>query len=167
VFPMLLAALPALADGPAQVDVVYEVSFDLGDMGDKACKITGICDCTLTYRGSGTLARTDGATRVFEGTWKHADGQCTDAFMLWAPGDGVAYHHLTFDGDTVREWMVSKGSSDTRRTSGMKAAGQFWITGMSATPDSKGVATHTEKESSQAGGIALTTQHRLQLTVAD
>lgn len=165
---LTLLLLPAIAtaEPPQQVEVVYSVTFDLGQMGDTACQITGICDCSLTYQGGGTLARSSGSTHVFEGTWKHTEGSCTDAFMLWAPSDGVAFHHLVLDGDTVKEWMVSKGASDARRSSGMKAAGQFWITGMAADIDgSTGKATHRETESSQAGGISITTKHELKLSM--
>jgi hypothetical protein len=162
--PLVALATLAAAAPPQQVEVRYTVTFDLGSMGDQACPITKICDCTLTYAGKGTLAKTTGSTHVYEGTWAHTDGSCTDAFMLWSPGDGKAFHHVTLDGDTVTEWMVSKGASDSRRSSGMKQAGQFWITGMKADARS-GKATHTESESSSAGGIALTTEHVLQLTL--
>lgn len=162
---LLLMAGPALAGAPSAISVTYTTKFDLPAMADQVCGSTGVCDCAVTYRGEGKLVEQSGDRWTFKGTWKQTDGRCNDAFLFWTPSDGVAYHTLrvSADGSTVTEWIAhAKASATDRLTSNIKAGGQVWLAGMQAQVDPEAhAANHFERETGDAGGIGITSEHRL------
>ena len=157
--------LLSVAAASSSIEVTYEVAYDLPAMADSVCHMTKICDCKVTWRGTGQLVAEEGSRKTFRGTYQKVSGGCHDALELWAPADGAAFHTLRFsaDGTRVTEWIAhARADATTRITSGTKAAGQVWISDMQA-PLASGVARHQESESGDAGGIALKSQHQLTL----
>jgi hypothetical protein len=162
---MLTLLAVALAADPKTIEVTYEVKFDLSSQADAVCAMTGICDCDVTWSGRGALVSSEGSTRTYHGTWKVARGSCNDALMLWTPTDGDAYHtvRLSDDGTSILEWIAHDRAGDTTRfADNIKARGQVWLGDFKA-PINPGThtATHQEKDTGDAGGIAIASAHTL------
>lgn len=164
-----LAVVRALAADPRSLAVTYTARFDLPPDADQVCPMTAICDCKLTWSGTGTLREGSGDRLTFEGTWAVTEGSCNDAFVLWTPSDGTAYHtiRLSADRTTVTEWIAhDKLGDSTRFQSDIKARGQVWLTGMTAVVDgTTGTAVHFERETGDVGPFKLTTEHSLSVTL--
>jgi hypothetical protein len=163
---LLWLVAPALAEAPQQIEVTYNVKFDLPSMADSVCNVTGICDCAMTYRGSGTLQSQSGSRLTFSGTWSRAGGKCHADLVrsIWTPSDGSAFHTISLDGATVGEWVVHSSASDGSRGA---SGSQFWIAPMAAEidPETK-LASHFERESGSGGALgSIATEHRLSLVL--
>lgn len=162
---LLLTTALAEAGAPARIAVTYTTRFDLPAMADQVCAQTKICDCSVTYRGEGELVEEAGDRWTYKGSWKKTDGSCNDAFLMWTPADGVAWHtfRVADGGATFTEWIAhGKASATTRVTSNIKASGQVWLADLRASLDPEtGAAMHFERETGDAGGIAISSEHRL------
>lgn len=163
---MLIALVSwAYAAPPTHLTVTYTVKYDLPPAADQVCGVTQVCDCAVTWSGGGTLVTADPPT--YKGTWKLTSGACNDAFLLWTPANGVAYHtiRLSPDGQRVVEWIAHASPSDTTRaTTDIKAHGQVWVAEMQAAIDpATHVAEHYERDQGMVGPFQLTTEHHLTL----
>jgi hypothetical protein len=152
---------------PSTVAIRYGVRFDIGT--DAICPMTQICDCEVTWEGTGKLVAVQPGALLYEGTWKQTSGHCYDALMLWSPADGKAFHtlRLSADGTAVTEWIAHAHAEDTTRfTQDIKARGQVWLAEFSAPVDPKThVAHHTESDQSDVGGVTLASEHSLRIVL--
>ncbi len=163
-FLALSAVALAAPPDAASIEVTYTVTYDLPPFADQVCGVTGICDCTVTWKGTGTRTATSADAVTFRGSYTKASGGCNESLQLWAPADGAAYHTVRFasDGRTLTEWIAhARADATTRITSGTKAAGQVWLAQMSATPGPSGAYQHEERDSGDAGGIQISSKHAL------
>ena len=163
-----LLSLSALAADARTVAVTYTARFDLPAAADQVCGATQICDCQVTWSGTGKLREASGDRLTFEGTWKVTAGACNEAFMLWTPTDGLAFHTVRLSGSTVTEWIAHDQAGDTTRfESDIKSRGQVWLAGMAAQIDpATHTASHFERESGMAGPFKIATEHSLTLTIS-
>ena len=154
------------------VSVHYDVTFDLGDLADKTCNFTGVCDCRAAYDGTGQVVGVDGDRVTFKGTWTLTEGSCHDTFLFWNAGkDGTSYHTVRFSKDRTQivEWVAHADvEKKDRLTSDIKAGQQVWLADMTAGWDpSTRTATHAESETQQASGLAIASTHNLTLTFGE
>ena len=168
----VLVAVALAGPEPATIEVRYTVQFDVPGMLDALCPTSGLCDCTVTWAGTGTrLAaerKAEPGLLTFEGTWAKVEGGCHDALELWSPTDGKAFHTLRLspDGRSVVEWIAHRDrASIVRLHAGAKASGQVWLAEMAAPLGPSGVARHEEKASGDVGGMSLGSTHTLVLTL--
>ena len=150
---------------PAKVAIRYTVRFDIDH--DEVCAQTQVCDCQVTWEGTGKLLSTDGGSLLYGGTWKQTSGHCHDALTLWTPADGKAFHTIRLNaaGTAVTEWIAHARAEDTTRfTQNIKAQGQVWLSEFTAPIDPKThVAVHTESASGDAGGVTISSEHSLRI----
>ena len=146
------------------------MKFDLPPVVDQVCGSTQICDCTATWAGAAKLREASGDRLTFEGTWALTSGSCNDAFMLWAPPDGTAFHSIRLSADkaTVTEWVAHERLADSARfETDIKSRGQVWLAGMAAQIDpATHTAVHFERATGDAGPFKITSEHVLTLTLA-
>ena len=172
--PVLLLALLTLGQtleldpppiAPAKVAVRYTVRFDIGR--DEVCASTKVCDCAVTWEGTGKLLSTQAGSLLYGGTWKQTSGRCHDALTLWTPTDGKAFHTLRLDsaGTSVTEWIAHARAEDTTRfTHDIKAQGQVWLADFQAPIDPKThIAVHSENATGDAGGVTIASEHSLRI----
>lgn len=154
---------PAIA--PAKVAIRYTVRFDIGR--DDICAQTQVCDCTVTWEGTGKLVSTPAGSLLYGGTWKQTSGHCHDALTLWTPADGKAFHTLRLDatGTSVTEWIAHARAEDTTRfTHDIKARGQVWLSEFAAPIDPKThVAVHKESATGDVAGVTIASEHSLRV----
>ena len=154
---------PAIA--PAKVAVRYTVRFDIGS--GEVCAQAQVCDCAVTWEGTGKLVSAQAGSLLYGGTWKQTSGRCHDALTLWTPADGKAFHTLRLDraGTAVTEWIAHARAEDTTRfTQDIKARGQVWLSDFQAPIDPKThVAVHNEKATGDAGGVTIASEHSLRV----
>lgn len=151
------------------VDITYDVSFDLGDLADKTCRFTGVCDCEAAYRGKGEVVGVDGDRVTFKGTWTLTEGTCHDTFVFWTAGnEGTSYHTVRFSSDRtqITEWVAHGDPAKKDRLSkDIRAGMQVWLADMTATWDATTrTATHTESETQEVSGLPITSTHKLTLS---
>ena len=156
---------PAIA--PAQVAVRYTVRFDIGS--DAVCAPTQVCDCAVTWEGTGKLVSAEAGSLLYGGTWKQTSGHCHDALTLWTPTDGKAFHTLRLDraGTAVTEWIAHARDTDTTRfTHDIKARGQVWLSDFAAPIDPKThIAVHKESAVGEVGGVTIASEHSLRVAL--
>ena len=154
---------PAIA--PAKVAIRYTVRFDIGR--DDVCAQAQVCDCQVTWEGTGKLLSTPAGSLLYGGTWKQTSGHCHDALTLWTPTDGKAFHTLRLDraGTAVTEWIAHARAEDTTRfTHDIKARGQVWLSDFTARIDPKThVAVHKESATGEAAGVTIASEHSLRI----
>jgi hypothetical protein len=150
---------------PAKVAIRYTVRFDIDH--DEICAQTQVCDCTVTWDGTGKLLSTAGGSLLYGGTWKQTSGHCHDALMLWTPADGKAFHTIRLNsaGTAVTEWIAHERAEDTTRfTHDIKARGQVWLSEFTAPIEPKThVAVHTESASGEVAGVAIASEHSIRI----
>lgn len=165
----LLSISWALAADPHNINVTYTARFDLPATADRVCAMTQICDCSATWSGTGVLTSSSGNKLTFRGTWTLQPSTCNDAFLLWTPSDGAAYHtvQLSPDRSAITEWIAHGRAGDTTRfESDIKSRGQVWLAGMSAALDpASHTAAHFERETGAAGPFPITSEHSLTVTL--
>lgn len=161
---MLAFLALARAADPTSVAVTYTVAFDMNATGDQICKATGICDCTSTYVGEGTLQ--PGETLTYKGTWKMQSNTCNANFQVWAPPDGQAFHTFRKDATSITEWVVHGDvGGSVKMNSGMKQNRQFWMDALAIPWPTKGTAQAVQKDGSDlAMGVRVDATHTLALT---
>lgn len=155
---------PAIA--PAKVAIRYSVRFDIDH--DEICAQTQVCDCTVTWDGTGKLLSAQSGSLLYGGTWKQTSGHCHDALTLWTPADGKAFHTIRLNaaGTAVTEWIAHERAEDTTRfTQDIKARGQVWLSEFTAPIDPKThVAVHKESASGEVAGVTIASEHSLRIT---
>jgi len=163
------SALDSLASFDA-VSVHYTARFDLDSMGDQLCGVTGLCDCTATYLGSGKLLEKTGQRLTYLGQWTLKESDCASHLLTWVPSEGAAHHTLLWDatGQKVTEWVVHQQAADHKRfADNIKQRGQFWLSDMAAPLDRKRrVIEHRETENGRMDVISVVSLHHLTLTFA-
>jgi hypothetical protein len=145
------------------VDVTYTVGFDLQGAADSVCKFTGICDCTMKLHGAGPIVASTATSATFEGVLTY-EGTCHDNLKFWIPADGKAFHTLRLSDDraAIVEWVAHADKANSARvTSDIKAKQQVWLAEMRLVPDASGKGQHSEKETGDAGGLPIATEHAL------
>jgi hypothetical protein len=154
---------PAIA--PAKVAIRYTVRFDIDN--DSVCAQAQVCDCAVTWEGTGKLLSAQAGSLLYEGTWKQTSGHCHDALTLWTPADGKAFHTIRLNsaGTAVTEWIAHARAEDTTRfTTNIKAQGQVWLSEFTAPIDPKThIAVHTESAKGDAGGVGIASEHSLRI----
>lgn len=162
----LAAASPPLhtpAAPPAALTVTYQTTFDLGGAADQLCGLTGLCDCTVTYEGTGRFVRSSGDRHTYRGTYRRTGGSCHEILTLWTPTSAEAHHTVRLNGDILTEWIAhaSEGDIEPLR-SGAKARGQVWLADFTAVIDPVShTARHTESETGNAANIPIHSTHTL------
>ncbi len=120
------------------IDVRLSVSFDLDDLGDSLCALSTVCDCTVTYTGTGTFLEGEGPRGTWEGTWERESTDCSAvsgfATVVWnRPQNSAAYHTVRWsdDGSEVEEWIVHRDADDIDPfTTDQNQQGQFWMSAL-------------------------------------
>lgn len=162
---MIALLLQAALANPTSVKLDYRVTFDLDAQGDRMCKLAGICDCSTVYVGEGKLVPSTPGHLTFQGTFAVRENTCNDAFAIWVPADGRAFHTFTV-GSMLTEWLVHRDAQATKRTSAIKENGQFWIDGWTQAWPVK-TASMTQTETGDLGlGMKVKTTHVLAVDFA-
>lgn len=94
------------------VDLVINLDFR-GLLASTACSLTGVCDCAVSYQGTGTRSDAWDLTVEFDGTWEQTANNCSPDLefetALWTPNNGTAFHTATFNADVTEltAWGVA------------------------------------------------------------
>ncbi|MEZ4322256.1 MAG: hypothetical protein R3F61_32585 [Myxococcota bacterium] len=162
---MLLIALATAAE-PQSVTLTYTARFELDERGDQVCGLTGLCDCSTVYEGTGTLHEKAEDRLTFSGTWKVASNTCSDKLTVWVPADGAAFHSFHRNGEQLDDWVVHRqATGHTRLNSGMKKSGQYWINELGQPWKSTHWTVHQEDGTTLAMGVKLQGFHDLDIQV--
>ena len=158
------------ASSVKQVELNYSVSFNLDDRGDAACRYTGVCDCSATFKASAKRATVDGNRLTMRGSWVEEENTCHDSLSPWVDPKGKAFHTFRFsdDGTRLSEWLVHADVSKLDRLKeGMKKGQQYWIADMNALFDPMtGRVNYEERESIPVSFFQIQSHHQLDLRFA-
>lgn len=152
---------------PQSVELNYSVTFDLDATGDKLCGMTKVCDCNALYVGTGTLVEAQGNRLTYAGSWTVAKSDCNDAFALWVPADGKAFHSFTV-GTKLSEWVVhGEKSNHAKRKTAIQQNAQFWIDALDHPWPAKQVSVTQQDGSELVMGVKLQANHVLAAAFTD
>ena len=152
------------------VEVNYSLSFDLDARGDAACRYTGVCDCSATFKATAKRSNVEGNRVTMKGTWVQEENTCHDSLSPWVSAKGKAFHTFRFSEDSTRlsEWLVhSDGDKVVRLEEGMKEGQQYWIADMNILFDPMtGRVNYEERESTQVSFFQIESHHQLDIVLA-
>jgi len=152
------------------VELNYSVSFDLDARGDAACRYTGLCDCSATFKATAKRSSVEGKRVTMKGSWVQEENTCHDSLSPWVDAKGKAFHTFRFseDGAPLSEWLVhADGAKMDRLKEGMKKGQQYWIAEMNALFDPMtGRVNYEERESTQVSFFQIESHHQLDIQLA-
>ncbi len=148
----------------SSMDLTYTVGLAFsGATAGLACSLTGICDCSAVYTGTGDYVAREGNAVGFQGTWARTSTDCAAVVLVeydnsvWEANNGSAFHtfHFAPGGTPLQTWVAHANAADFEPLADPFANDQFVVEDIAASWDGSSDITWSATETRSELGLTI------------